>query len=478
MASVTASRERLAAVCRGAACAVVPHPANAYRPYLFRHPVLGFVNALILCATVGASLLISLTPEVARLSTVTVSTLVRFTNAERSKAGLPPLTEHPVLTRSAQLKGEHMLRHDYFDHTSPDGLSPWAWFNLARYAYLYAGENLAIDFSEAEDVVAAWMRSPGHRRNLLSDRYDDIGIAVVTGEFEGRTVTMVVQHFGRRPASGGAANRSASAPLLVASENRTRGTPVRLAVPQILEPREGQTVSTSAATVRGFAPLESRVQLSVDGAVVGTFESAEGSFRGTVSVPENQERTAVLRARAIKDGQTSAWSVPRTVRVDTKGPDIAITRAALLPDPQRGLGRALLVVPAGGDVRSLAVLLPNHAAIPLERDGEVLSVRLAVPLQGPLHLRATDAHGNTHTVQWHPFLSYTTAESPTRSTRLQLAAAASDLRSWLSGFLLVFAALFVVNLFFHLRFHRLLHADLVGHALLVVSLGSAVVFLT
>ena len=184
-------------VCRGALCAVLPHPANAFRPYLLRHPVLAFLNALILCTTLGSTLVLSLTPDIARLSTVTASTLTSLTNAERVKTGLPALRESQFLRTSARLKGEHMIRYDYFEHTSPNGVAPWAWFDAAHYAYVNAGENLAIDFTTAESVVTAWMRSPGHRRNILSTQYDDIGMAVVSGEFEGRDTTMVVLHLGR-----------------------------------------------------------------------------------------------------------------------------------------------------------------------------------------------------------------------------------------------------------------------------------------
>lgn len=390
------SQNRLVTACRGAACVVIPHPANAYRPYVFRHPVLGFLNALILCATLGASLLISLTPDVARLSTITASTLVKLTNTERQKAGLPSLSENSALVRSAQLKGEHMLRHDYFDHTSPDGISPWAWFDRAKYPYLYAGENLAIDFSDAEGVVAAWLQSPGHRRNLLSDRYSEIGMAVVTGEFEGRTATIVVQHFGKRLLSSEiSAQLPASSLPVVASESRTRETPV-----------------------------------------------------------------------------------PRTIRADATGLDMTLRRAVLLPDPQQRLGRVLLVVPAGAGVRSLEVLLPNQTAIPFERTGDVLSARLETPPLGPLDLRATDTHGNTQTIQWQPFLSYMTAEAPTKSARLQFATAVSALRPWLSLTVLIFAALFVMNLLVHLRFRHVLHLDLIAHAFVVVVLGAAVMFFT
>lgn len=472
-----ASRTGVITVCRGAACIVIPHPTNAHRPYLFRHPVLGFINALLLCATIGTSVLLSLTPELARLSTVSVPTIVRLTNAERQKAGLPPLGENAALARSAQLKGEHMLRHDYFDHTSPDGVSPWAWFDLAKYSYVYAGENLAIDFSEAEDVVAAWMQSSGHRRNLLADRYTEVGIAVVTGEFEGRTATVVVQHFGQRPPTSVATNPSETPAPSVASESQASPVPVIPAVPELLEPREGQTVSTGTATVRGTSPKGSTVELSIDGVIIETFTSTDGSFRGTFALPENQERTAILRVHSVRNGQRSAWSESRTVRIDTKGPEVSIAHAVLLPDPQGIPGRSLLVVPAESDVRSLEAVLSRQLTIPLERDGAVFAARLKTPLHGSVVLRATDAHQNIETVRWSP-LTYTTSGAPAASTRLQLAAVTGDLRLWMVSMLLLFAAMFVMNMIVHVVHRHLLHTHLVAHAVIVLGLGAVVIFFT
>ncbi|TSC64119.1 MAG: hypothetical protein G01um1014106_267 [Parcubacteria group bacterium Gr01-1014_106] len=388
-----ASRNGVRTACRGAACIVIPHPANAYRPYLFRHPVLGFLNALLICATVGASILLSLTPELARLSTITVPTIVRLTNTERRTAGIPVLRENASLVRSAQLKGEHMLRHDYFDHTSPDGVSPWAWFDLAKYPYIYAGENLAIDFSEAEDVVTAWMQSPGHRRNLLADRYTEIGIAVVTGEFEGRTATVVVQHFGQRQPASLAEHPSAPTPS-VASENQER--------PAVLPP-----------------------------------------------VPEPLE--------------------------PQKTPDISLAHAVLLPDPQGIPGRSLLIVPAAADVRQLEMLIPNRAPLPLERDGGVFTARLTLPVHGSITFRATDEQHAVHTTGWSP-LAYTTAAAPAASTRMQLAAVTSDLYPWLSSMLLLFAAMFVINLIVHVLHRHVFHVHLIAHALVVLFLGGIVVF--
>jgi len=94
-----------------------------------------------------------------------------------------------------------MLAKNYWAHSSPDGTTPWVFIKNAGYEYLYAGENLARGFSSASDVVNAWMNSKaGHRENLLSPNYDDVGFAVVTGTLAGDETILVVQELGRRMA--------------------------------------------------------------------------------------------------------------------------------------------------------------------------------------------------------------------------------------------------------------------------------------
>ena len=67
----------------------------------------------------------------------------------------------------------------------------------SNYPYLAAGENLALgDFKNANELVAAWMASPGHRANILNGVYRDIGVATGFDAFEGRKTIIVVQIFG------------------------------------------------------------------------------------------------------------------------------------------------------------------------------------------------------------------------------------------------------------------------------------------
>ncbi len=91
-----------------------------------------------------------------------------------------------------------MAENEYFAHTSPEGVTPWYWFEKVGYDYNFAGENLAVNFTEAERVDQAWMDSPSHRRNIINERFEDIGIATAEGRYRGRRAYFVVQLFGTR----------------------------------------------------------------------------------------------------------------------------------------------------------------------------------------------------------------------------------------------------------------------------------------
>lgn len=122
--------------------------------------------------------------------------LVDLANSDRQQDQLANLTVNPVLVAAAQAKADDMATKGYFAHTSPGGLDPWYWFKQAGYNFDYAGENLAVDFSDSGDVNTAWMNSPLHRDNILNPHYTEIGIATAEGTFEGHHTIFVVQEFG------------------------------------------------------------------------------------------------------------------------------------------------------------------------------------------------------------------------------------------------------------------------------------------
>lgn len=131
-----------------------------------------------------------------QVAAVISSVLVELTNTERSAQGLGTLTVNPVLTAVAEAKAADMAAKGYFAHTSPEGLTPWHWFKEKNYKFLYAGENLAVDFTESSDVERAWMNSPTHRANVVGTQFTEIGIATAQGTYQGRPTTFVVQVFG------------------------------------------------------------------------------------------------------------------------------------------------------------------------------------------------------------------------------------------------------------------------------------------
>jgi uncharacterized protein YkwD len=85
------------------------------------------------------------------------------------------------LTRIAQTRADDMARRDYFDHSSPEGRTPWDYLAEAGYRYSDAGENLAAGQRTDEEVVRAWMESQGHRANLLNRAFVETGIGIARG---------------------------------------------------------------------------------------------------------------------------------------------------------------------------------------------------------------------------------------------------------------------------------------------------------
>jgi len=145
---------------------------------------------------------------------ISVEEVVRLTNEKRAQSGLAPLTLNSTLSNAARMKGEDMINKDYWAHVSPDGTEPWKFFTDAGYQYRYAGENLARDFSNPSSAIDAWMASPTHKDNMLSSKYQEIGIAVLEGDLAGVDTTLIVQLFG----TSLSASTQASVPVAHAEE--------------------------------------------------------------------------------------------------------------------------------------------------------------------------------------------------------------------------------------------------------------------
>ncbi len=128
---------------------------------------------------------------------ITSSGVIAETNSARASSGLAPLLYNDKLSRSAMIKVNDMITKQYFEHASPTGVTVSDLGNEVGYSYITIGENLALgDFTSNNDVVTAWMKSPGHRANILNTKYTEIGVAARKATYQGNTVWFVVQHFG------------------------------------------------------------------------------------------------------------------------------------------------------------------------------------------------------------------------------------------------------------------------------------------
>lgn len=126
---------------------------------------------------------------------ITPQSVIDAVNQERISTGLRSLVQNEQLQTAAQDHANDMARNSYFAHTSPTGVLFQNRLDSAGYAYQYAGENLAVEFTITSNLVKGWMDSPLHRQNILSPNYTETGVAVQEGMYEGVLTEFVVQMF-------------------------------------------------------------------------------------------------------------------------------------------------------------------------------------------------------------------------------------------------------------------------------------------
>lgn len=120
-------------------------------------------------------------------------------NRERLKAGLSLLQPHPALVAAAENYAALLATRNWFNHVGPDGSTPPQRMEAAGYQWKQAwGENLAKDYpsSSAEELVAGWMDSPGHRAIILTPAFEETGVGCYP--LAGGTKVLCVQMFGTR----------------------------------------------------------------------------------------------------------------------------------------------------------------------------------------------------------------------------------------------------------------------------------------
>lgn len=102
--------------------------------------------------------------------------VAQLVNQERAKKGLPALKYNWEVARVARYKSADMANKKYFSHTSPTYGSPFNMMENFGIRFSSAGENIAMGQRTPEEVMNSWMNSPGHRANILSGSFTQIGV--------------------------------------------------------------------------------------------------------------------------------------------------------------------------------------------------------------------------------------------------------------------------------------------------------------
>ena len=106
--------------------------------------------------------------------------VLKLVNEERAKVGCSALSANSALSELAEKFSDDMAARGFFDHTDPDGASPWDRATKAGITDL-GGENIARGQADAAAVMDAWMNSPGHKANILNCDFKTLGVGVHFG---------------------------------------------------------------------------------------------------------------------------------------------------------------------------------------------------------------------------------------------------------------------------------------------------------
>ena len=179
----------------------VPHDGNNHIPHALKVKRLAFhvgaavlVKALVVVFITVFPLSAWLSPDLAAQES---KKIIAATNDLRTGLKLAPLAENSKLDQAAADKVSDMLLNQYFAHVSPTGVDLISWIKKVGYPFAMAGENLAMGFNTAPEVMAAWEASPTHYANLTDPNFKDIGVAMNTGAYQGADTAFAAQYFGR-----------------------------------------------------------------------------------------------------------------------------------------------------------------------------------------------------------------------------------------------------------------------------------------
>lgn len=249
------------------------------------------INLLSVVTIVVCLLLVSVGKSVVYAGSISSEGIVSMVNMERSSRGLKNLQVDQNLTVAAYMKAFDMLSKQYWSHYGPNGESPWKFILSAGYDYKLAGENLAYGFDDSFDVYNAWMNSDQHKENIIKGSFEDIGVAIVRGNLNGKDTVLVVQLFGTKTSS--VTNQSVDGDSKLSQD--IEGL-------KILYPEDGGITSGSLFGVLGIHEdiPRSQINIYIDGNQEGPAIISGSTFSMRLDLSE--EGLHDIEAKLVQDG--------------------------------------------------------------------------------------------------------------------------------------------------------------------------------
>lgn len=327
----------------------IPHERNHYHPHILSHRFLGLVSLFMVAMKFAIIATVAISPAVPAFSSaITVDNVLALTNQSRQEYKLGALKLNSKLALAAQNKANDMAAKGYFAHNTPDGKTPWSFIKAVGYTYVSAGENLAVDFTQAENVETAWMNSPGHRANILNKNYEEIGIGIANGQFQGHDTIFVVQMFGM-PIQENIAFQDKPTQVAVPAQS----------TPPTQKPAPAQTAAVPQSTPAANAPLAAAAaaaepaviqivdtQIAVQGQKLEVWVTTSGPVAQVMAMFNDQAVMFNPKSETLWQGELPMASVNQDTNLSVQVSDIRgntqqaslATFSASLPENYNFLG--------------------------------------------------------------------------------------------------------------------------------------------
>lgn len=333
---------------------LIPHQGNNYEPQILRPKRLfwhAFVVLGVKFVVVTAALLFPLsawlTPDVLNEQSQKV---VELTNKVRIKVGVNPVKVNEQLKQAALSKAEDMLVKQYFAHTNPQKQNVAFWVKKFNYKYAVAGENLALGFSSAENVVNAWIKSKTHYANLIDPDFDEIGVAMVSGVYNKKDTTLAAQIFGNtelkkntsylqndnQSETAAKQNKFAMRMVQTLGDKETIATNLKtpLVAPRLLTPENNTVLNQNPLKIKILADLADKVIIEQNDTstqpIIATWDG--NLWQAEILLNEGENNLKITSQR----GTESISTADQKITLDTQGPEVDLEKTKLSVDYPQG----------------------------------------------------------------------------------------------------------------------------------------------